>query len=70
MSFSVSHVVFNDTFKEIKNYAYENNGNYNGHRIWLHTQYDLSNMIWPYEEDQIEWLNTSLKLFPSLDKDV
>ena len=68
LSFSVQCLVFDGTFKEACK------GDWirvvDKQLRWLYAQYDRSNLIWPYGEDQVEWLRQSLKLLPSLEKDV
>ena len=62
VSSSVQCLVFDGTFKEAKGKDEQ--------LQWLHEQFDYSNLIWPYGEDQIEWMKQSLKLLPSLEENV
>ena len=62
MTVSVQHLVFDGKFKRTSGRK---------ERLrWLHEQFNRSNVMWPYGEDQVEWLNTSVKALSSLEENV
>ena len=66
MPLKIRHLVLDETFKQVE-------GQVEGEveRLgWLYKNYDSMDLIWPYGEDQVEWLNASLKLLASVKHDV
>ena len=51
-------LVFDETFEIVG--AEEPDEDYEIKKQWLHEQLDEQNSIWPYGEDQLEWLKKSL----------